>query len=231
MEELGIDYNLVEIDKTNKPDYFVELYHRANPLPGARAKVPVLHMDDLVLCESTVISEFLSSMDLDGSAGEQQSRYWPRNPKKQATLRLFMELCGSRFSSYLDFTRVQDMKQVEEKHSIFQDRMREVDAFLSMYSIDEFTLADAHVAPFVQRSCGILPAPYDPISICQEFKLENLRRWIESLLKRESVIKTCPTEEIQSKREKLTKRLARIPQQVTEHATRDGPRQRKTIKS
>ena len=206
------------------------LYQRANPLPGVRAKVPVLHIEnnDLVLCESTVITEFLANMDLDGSAGEQQSRYWPRSPKKRATLRLFMEVCGSSFSSYLDFTRVQDRDQVREKHTIFQDRMREVDSFLSIYSVDEFTLADAHLAPFVQRSCGILPAPYDPISIAQELKLEYLQTWIETLLQRESVIKTCPVEEIQNKREKLLKRLDRIPQHANENATGNGPGQRKT---
>jgi glutathione S-transferase len=212
LEELGVEYRLVEIDKTQKPDSFQALYRRANPLPGVRAKVPLLHVvsneDDLVLCESTVIAEYLAHSYPSVS-------YWPDRPKERAQLRLWMELCGSSFSSYLEFTRVQDAAQVEQQYSILKENLKQVDAFLATLHHPQFTLAEAHLAPFVQRCCGILPEPYHPVSIAEDLDLVHLQSWIPRILERKSVRATAPPEdEIERKRSKLVQRLARIqPQQ------------------
>jgi hypothetical protein len=42
--------------------------------------------------------------------------------------------------------------------------------------------------------------------------MNHLERWIEKVLKRESVMATAPEEGVQRSREKLVKRLARIEQ-------------------
>eukprot|EP00581_Thalassiosira_minuscula_P012008 CAMPEP_0183729576 /NCGR_PEP_ID=MMETSP0737-20130205/30647_1 /TAXON_ID=385413 /ORGANISM="Thalassiosira miniscula, Strain CCMP1093" /LENGTH=220 /DNA_ID=CAMNT_0025961801 /DNA_START=144 /DNA_END=806 /DNA_ORIENTATION=- len=214
---------MVDIDKTNKPEWFEELYQRANPLPGVRPKVPLLHVtnpeQEIVLCESTVIAEYVATMATSGAGHqeEKQAHFWPTNPSERAKLRLFVELCGSSFGSYLAFRRVQDMQQVETQYTILMQKMKEVDAFLvaSATSVSDasdtrFTLAEAHVAPFVQRCCGILPPPYDPISIANQLQLVRLQSWIQGILQRDSVVATAPLEEIKDKREKLIKRLARI---------------------
>jgi glutathione S-transferase len=207
---------MIEIDKTNKPDAFQELYRRANPLPDVAPKVPLLHVeslgDDFVLCESCVITEYLSTMGTrSAEINKRQSQYWPACPKERSKLRLFMELCGSSFSSYLDFTRVQDRQQVQTQYTLLQQKMREVDAFLSFLSNTNFTMADAHVAPFIQRCCVILPPPYDPVSISEHLGMKHLHPWIQSILARDSVITTAPSvEEMESKRSKLIKRLGRI---------------------
>lgn len=216
-----MDYNVVEIDKTNKPDSFQELYHQANPLPGARPKVPLLHLkyldqddEEVILYESTVIAEYLATLELKNSPmKDRQSQFWPTNPKERAKLRLFMELCGSSFSSYLAFTRAQDRQQVDAEYSILKDKMREVDIFLSssLNSNNRFTLADAHMAPFVQRCCGILPEPYDPTTIADDLELVHLQPWIQKILQRDSVLFSAPPpEETEKKRVRLVKRLARI---------------------
>lgn len=220
MEELGIDYTMIEIDKTNKPDSFVKLYQRANPVPGVTAKVPVLHVEgaseeeEIILCESTVIEEYVAMMKINNDLilKEKQAQFWPTSPKERAKLRLFIELCGDSFDSYLAFSRVQDAEQLETQHSILQQKMREADAFLSSYSksSEQFTLAEAHMAPFVQRCCGILPPPYDPMSIANDLQLEYLQPWIQMVLQRDFVMTTAPQEDIQNRREKLDKRLARI---------------------
>ena len=209
---------MIEIEKTNKPESFRELYQRANPLPGIRPKVPLLHLpssndndEEVVLCESTVIVDYLATSAIDESTRNQDSSFLPVDPKDRAQLRLFVELCGSSFSSYLSFSRVQSMPQVEEQYAILQDEMTNVNAFLSArFEMKEFTWADAHMAPFVQRCCGILPAPYDPISIAKDLDLANLQSWIKCLLERKSVKLSAPLEEIHNKREKVIKRLARI---------------------
>ena len=211
---------MIEIDKTNKPHAFRELYQRANPLPGVRAKVPLLCVtfdreqdDELVLCESTVITEYLASLK-NSNAKDKQAQFWPADPSERAKLRLFMELCGSSFSSYVAFSRVQNMQQVKEQHLKLRDEMSNVDAFLSSSLIrpnNRFTLAEAHLVPFVQRCCGILPPPYDPLSITDQFGLQTTQLWIQSLLRRKSVILTAP-DDLSLKRAKLIKRLGRISQ-------------------
>ena len=148
------------------------------------------------------------------------SSFWPSNshPRERAALRLFMELCGDSFSAYVAFTRVQNMDQLQELYLTLQDNLRQVNAFLAAkYAStlsrddhdDSFTLAHAHLAPFVQRSCGILPPPYDPLSIARDFELPVVQSWIQSLLKRKSVVATAPND-LDRKREKLVKRLERI---------------------
>jgi glutathione S-transferase len=48
LEETGQDYKMVEMDKLNMPQTHAELYSRANPLPGVRAKVPLLQVETVV---------------------------------------------------------------------------------------------------------------------------------------------------------------------------------------
>ena len=214
---------MVTIDKTNKPESFLELYQRANPLPGARAKVPLLEIissseEEIVLCESTVITEFIAT-----ALQSSDNQLLPSSLEDRAKVRLFTELCGSTFSNYLHFSRVQNAQQVETEFSNLQEQMKQVDAFLTASSStqqapflmgNQFTLAEVHMAPFVQRCCGILPPPYDPISICKQLKLDHLQPWIQALLERESVVATACVEEVQISREKLIKRLARIQTKV-----------------
>lgn len=206
MEELGLEYTHIEIDKTNKPDSFLELNRNANPLPGVRAKVPLLQHGDVVLCESTVIAEYLAT------TANHDSTYWPSCPKERAKLRLFMELCGDCFS-YLAFTRVPTVEAVQEQYSSLQTNLIQVNAFLEHYHSNpaSFTMADAHIAPFVQRCCRILPEPYSPISIAQDLELTHLHSWTQSVLQRKSVVDTAPPEaELDKKRTQLIKRLKRI---------------------
>eukprot|EP00977_Amphora_coffeiformis_P007121 scaffold1555_cov173-Amphora_coffeaeformis.AAC.1 len=232
------------MDKTNKPESFAQLYRRANPSPGARAKVPLLHVvasspeeeeeeeeteDDTVLCESTVIVEFLADMDFDDDARiqEKQAAFWPPCPKKRATMRLFVELCGHKFdSSYLAFSRVSDMAQVQAQYLQLQKDMKQVDAFLSYHYPEKFeergtalTLPEVHVAPFVQLCCGILPPPYDPMSIAKDLHLDNLQAWMERILQRESVVSTAAQLNLQTRQDKLVKRLARIQAKEEEEAS------------
>ena len=133
-------------------------------------------------------------------------------------MRLFLELCGSSFSSYLAFSRVQNLAQVQEQYLNLQDNLQQVDSFLSAYSSTAslsnsndrpFTMAEAHLAPFVQRCNGMLPPPYDPVSITSDLGLVAARAWIEFILQRKSVLASAP-DDLDRKRQMLVKRLARI---------------------
>lgn len=127
---------MIVIEKKTKPDSFRKLYQRANPLPEVRAKVPLLHVcsgeEDFVLCESTVIAEYVASMEIHNDiVKEKQFRFWPIEPEERAKLRLFIEVCGDSFDSHLGFSRVQDTQQLQAQYSILQQKMRDVDEFLS----------------------------------------------------------------------------------------------------
>lgn len=209
------------IQKANKPDGFRELYGRANPLPGATPKVPVLQIksplpstvaDEIILCESTVITEYIAA-----TMGYNCDLH-PESPRDRAKVRLFQEVCGSSFDSFVPLTRVQNTQQLESEYMKLQDNMQGVNAYLNMHGSlggpflmgDRFSLAEVHLAPFVQRCCGILPPPYDPMSICRQLELDHLETWISALLEQESVKATASRKQVERSREKLTKRLIRI---------------------
>mmetsp|Transcript_38983 Transcript_38983/g.80952 ORF Transcript_38983/g.80952 Transcript_38983/m.80952 type:complete len:223 (-) Transcript_38983:532-1200(-) len=208
-----------------KPKEFQQLYARANPLPGARPKVPVLEIwspasddgqekESLVLCESTVIVEYL------WEEFDQDSHLVPTKVAERAQSRLFLELCGSSFSSYISFSRVANMEQVERERTHLEKEMQKVNAFLAATypHHDEslpFTMAECFLAPFVQRCCAILPPPYDPLSIGQNLQLEHLQFWIQStVLGRPSVQNTASADDWQRSRQKLEQRLVRLQQKA-----------------
>ena len=225
---MGIEFAMKTIEKTNKPDSFADVYQLANPLPSARPKVPVIDAklqkrdirgemktERIVLCESTVITDFLANID-------DNHQLLPQSSEERAKIRLFMELCGSTFNSYVPFLRVQNEEQLQREYAQLQDKMKQLDAFLAASSSQQtqkgpfllgqlFTLAEIHMAPFVQRCCEQLPPPYDPLSICKELCLtDHLQPWIQTLLERDSVVATASFQEMEVRRQKMINRLGRI---------------------
>ena len=259
---------MVSIEKTNKPDSFAALYQLANPGPNARPKVPLLdakllhtipppssatataggttpitkrepETERIVLCESTVITEFLvqqqqeqqqqqqvQQQQQEGDENHRPALLLPDDPQERAKIRLFLELCGNAFNSYVPFLRVQNEEQLQEEYTRLQDQMKQVDAFLLVAGASsstqsttgegpfvlgsQFTLAEIHLAPFVQRCCEELPAPYDPFSIGEQLHLTSVLDWMQALLTRDSVMITASSSEMSIRRQKLINRLGRI---------------------
>lgn len=190
----------------------MEVYARANPLPGARAKVPVLEVtlpagdDDgggattLTLTESKLVADYLGeAFPASGLA--------PPDPYDRSVLRLFSELCGSSsFSFYFSIVKAArtDPAQFEASVASLTQGMINANAFLEARAKpggpflfgSQFTLAECEAAPFVQRACSILPnftgkdhgcAYVDPMQICDENKLDRLKEWMTATLARPSV--------------------------------------------
>ena len=170
LEETGAEYDSVLVDLQDKSQEFCDLYGKANPLPGARAKVPLLQDGEIVvLCESLVIAEYIAE-----KCGPQT--LLPPTAQERAVVRLFTELCGSSFS-YFPLLRAKDDK-LEAAVEGFKEGLVNVDTFLTQLGDDKgpfllgtrFSLAECNVAPFLQRACTILPAftgtkPVNPIEI------------------------------------------------------------------
>ena len=216
-----IPYEFVEIDLQNKSQQFQELYAQSNPLPGARAKVPLLQIinvdddddDDFLLCESLVVTEYL--------AHEYVNNLLPSKVEDRAIMKLFSELCGTSFS-YFPILRVKDSddpKAKEEAKLKFVESLVATNSFLKHYGSNgpflfgkQFTLAECNVAPFVQRMCIVLPAMTDddvnPIQICEELQLTHLKAWILAILQRPSVQSTSvPKDELINNMNKMLERM------------------------
>lgn len=212
------------VDLQNKPQEFLDLYALANPLPGARAKVPLLEVvtDDmklLYLTESQVLAEYIAEE-------HGRDKILPAKATDRAAMRLFTELCGSSFS-YVPILRAKGQER-EEAIQAFKEGLAKVDAFLKHYGSDpflcgeQFSLAECNTAPFVQRACAILPAltandkeagedslVVNPLAICQELDLVHLQRWMEAVLARATVVDTgVPPEDMVQKARQMLERFA-----------------------
>lgn len=183
------------MDLQNKSAEFVDCYAKANPIPGARAKVPLLQVttvgenhgdgdESLFLCESMVVTEYVAEL----YGRDSSSSLIPPGREDRARTRLFVELCGSTFS-YFNLLRASSDEEFDDALGAFKDGLTNVEAFLKHGDDDDdgpfvlgnrFSLAECTVAPFVQRSCAVLPAftgtndrlRVDPPRLCEDLGLE-----------------------------------------------------------
>lgn len=190
---------MVTVDLQNKSREFQELYARANPLPGARAKVPLLEVtpsdgDAVFVTESLVVAEYVA--EKFGSGGG-AAALLPESAEDRAASRLFTELCGGAFG-YVAVLRAPEGERRDAAVRALREGLAGADAFLQRHGSapfllgTRFSLAEANAAPFVQRMCAALPAygALDPLDLCDEMGLEHLRRWMEAVLARPSVVRT-----------------------------------------
>lgn len=192
LEECQADYEITTVDLQNKSEEFVTLYRKANPLPEARAKVPLIQVGDNFLCESLVVSEYVADI--------YSSSLIPKDPNERSRMRLFTELCGSAFSYFPLVRAAQGEGDFEAALKTFQEGLVNANSFLASGTSasgpfclgNEFSLAECTLAPFVQRCCAILPAfaEVDPLALCDKLKLTYLKAWIGAVLERPSVVTT-----------------------------------------
>jgi len=205
------------VDLQNKSPEFVELYAKANPIPNARAKVPLLQVGgDTFLTESMIVTEYVAELH--------RSPLLPSGAEDRARMRLFIELCGSNFSYFTMLKASADKGAFEEALGTFKDGLVDTDAFLRSTHPDgpfllgdQFSLAECNVAPFVQRGCTVLPAftgkngsqKVDPVQLCEDMGLERMGRWIKAVRDRPSVMKTgVPSEVTIENTAKMLERMA-----------------------
>lgn len=207
---------MVTVDLQNKSKEFQELYARANPLPEARAKVPLLEVasgdgDAVFVTESLVVCEYIA--EKFGAAA-----FLPESAEDRAASRLFTELCGGAFG-YVAVLRAPAGAPRDAAVRALRDGLAGADAFLRRRGSapfllgERFSLAEANAAPFVQRRCAVLPeySAIDPLALCDEMGLEHLKRWMEAVLARPSVIRTgVPRERLLENVSTMLERFAAV---------------------
>lgn len=143
LEEKGVDYEVTNIDLSDKPDWFLEI--------SPRGKVPVLRVDERPIFESYVINEFLEERFPD-------PRMLPGDVFERARSRSWIvynndEIMGP--AATLFYTRDDDEK-IDAARKDLRRALVRIDEQLGKYDgkfffADTFGLIDAVYAPIFTR--------------------------------------------------------------------------------
>ena len=189
--ELGLPFEIVEIDAQNKPDWFLDI----NP----RGKVPAIknYRDGTIIYESAICNEYLSdySRQVDENQPEDGAKVWHMMPV-DAGARAAMRLLNDQVDTLLGpalFTFL--MNADPEQDSPLKDKLEEALAILQaalethggpFLMGNDFTVADAHVLPFILRL--IVALRHFKNYEIPPGQFGSLLQWYEICSQRESVI-------------------------------------------
>jgi glutathione S-transferase len=205
------------VDLMNKPDNFTALYEAACADEKARAKVPILEVGDNgpILVESLVICEYLYDSIAGNNAGEKAL-----TAVQKASARLFTTLCAPKLSFIKILTSEPGSEEESKAVQDLRAGLRDINAYLERHGDptgpfffgDSFSvLAEAVLAPFVQRLVAVLPGlrpEFDPLAMMEEDGLTRLATWTKAICERESCIDTiAPKSELVSGYSKMLERM------------------------
>jgi len=210
LAEKGLTHERRLVDLQDKPADFEAVYQHACADVNARAKVPILEVDEsTALVESLVICDYLE--ELAPRANE--------NAVERALARLWV----SRFSDNLPYVAVlkTDEGSDEEAAALakLREGMRALDGFLREHGrhngpflLDDFSLAETCTAPFAQRFVvcmpGLRPSLGEPYDMLEAEGCERLAAWMRSVCERPScVVSLPPPDDLVSSYAKLLERM------------------------
>ncbi|WCL51142.1 glutathione S-transferase family protein [Leptospira sp. GIMC2001] len=176
LKEKNVDFDIEYIDLSNKPDWFLKI----SPL----GKVPVLQTNGEVLFESAVINEYLDEI--------YKPALHPQDPLLKAKNRAWIEFSsGILVDQYMLAVTKEESVYNKTKESILSklNRLEEILPDIAdndlFFNGNQFSLADSSVAPLLQRFRFI------ELHSDEKFILTpKLLKWTESLLRKNSVLKS-----------------------------------------
>ena len=136
--EKGVEFERVDIDLANKPDWFLKL----SPL----GKVPVLVVEqdgrEQVLFESAVIAEYLEEV--------LEPKLHPADPLEKARHRAWIEFASATLADLYGFYTAPDRETFEAKRKAVAAKFERVEAQLGQgpyFAGERFSMVDAAFAP------------------------------------------------------------------------------------
>ena len=192
LQELGIPFDVTEVSGMPKPDWYLSI----NP----RGKVPTLRVptaDYAVIYESAICNEFLC--DYVTTILQQEQAVMPSDPFIRAKIRLLNDHCDNIFAkTQFTYLMNQDTKKDEELCTEMENALDMYEKALieskGPYLLgEEFTLADIHIVPFIQRLVITL-GHWKQYELPKE-KFPSLLAWIDACLSRESVLESSMSKE------------------------------------
>ena len=134
-----VKYKLKYIDIKHKPDWFLAL----SPL----GKVPVLKVDDTILFESTVISEYLDETITP--------QLHPSDALRKAQHRAWIEFSSSLFTFQYKLLLADNSDALEDNRQALQVSLttlsEQCDEKGPFFASDKISLVDISIAPFFMR--------------------------------------------------------------------------------
>mmetsp|Transcript_22584 Transcript_22584/g.51252 ORF Transcript_22584/g.51252 Transcript_22584/m.51252 type:complete len:281 (-) Transcript_22584:106-948(-) len=187
--ELGIPFDVTEI--SGKPDWYLKI----NP----RGKVPSIRVpasDYATIYESAICNEFLC--DYYRSNNEEECTLMPDDPYARAEIRLLNDHCDSLGKAQFTYLMNKDEAKDEELRSAMEDALGVYEEALAkrrgQYLLgDDFTLADIHVFPFIQR-LSVTHRHWKGYELSPE-RFPRLTGWIGACSERESARQSSMSEE------------------------------------
>jgi glutathione S-transferase len=177
--EKGIDFERIDIDLADKPDWFLEI--------SPTGKVPVLEvtLDDgtkHVLFESAVIAEYLDEISGD--------RLLPSDPLARARERAWVEFASAALGDIYQLYVAPDRERFEAASDAVDKRLAQVELELggTYFAGGRFGLVDAAFAP-VFRYFDVFERRAS-LNVLE--RRPKLRAWANVLLKRPSVTAAAP---------------------------------------
>lgn len=180
LAEKGLDFDLLEVDLSNKPDWF----NAASPY----SKVPVLVHGDVTLYESAIINEYLDEAFPDPV-------FLPESPAQRADARIWIDYDNTKFVPL--FYKVLLEKNVDRRQRL-ADSLVNALLFLEANALakrrlgpywmgESFSLVDMALYPHFERF-GVLEH-YRGISIPES--CGAVREWIAAVAERPCVTKSA----------------------------------------
>ncbi len=170
LKEKGVEFERIDIDLANKPDWFVAL----SPL----GKTPVLLVDGQVIFESAVICEYLEDTV--------EPALHPANPLDRARHRAWIEFASATLNTVGGLYTAADQATLHANLSTLRQRFAQIENVLGdgpYFSGTAFSLVDAAFGP-VFRYFDV----FDEIAGMSPFDATpKVRRWRKALAQRASV--------------------------------------------
>jgi glutathione S-transferase len=174
MNEKGVPFKRIDIDLTNKPDWFL----KASPL----GKTPVLFVDDEPIFESAVICEYL-----DETVGKAMH---PAEALERAKHRAWIEVASASLNAIGAMYGAADDAQLNDKAKGLAEKFEQLEATLAsrrhsgpFFAGEHFCIVDAAFAP-VFRYFDVFDQIED-FGVFADTPLVN--KWRAALHDRESV--------------------------------------------
>jgi len=131
LQEKGVDFDLMEIDLQNKPDWFAEV--------SPYGKVPVIEHQGNRVWESNIINEYLEEVFPEPAL-------LPREPGLKAIARIWIDFANTKFTpAFYKLLLLQDVQQQQNwKNELYQHLLfMEKEGFGQLSETGSYWLGDA----------------------------------------------------------------------------------------